>query len=87
MHKQIHTHHASQANYTNAICFQVPAASNWTESLKVTRTGDRLWIDAYEALNRFKAWLEVVTGLPDYDHAMAFTGYVKYVGQGQDYGV
>jgi hypothetical protein len=58
----------------------VPAASNWTESLKVTRTGDRLWIDADEALNRFKAWLEVVTGLPDYDHAMAFTGYVKYVG-------
>jgi hypothetical protein len=50
------------------------------QSLKVTRTGDRLWIEADEALNRFKAWLKVVTGLPDYDHAMAFTGYVKYVG-------
>ena len=58
----------------------MPAASNWTESLKVTGTRDRLRIDGHQALNRFKAWLEVVTGLPDYDHAMAFTGYVKYVG-------
>ena len=64
--------------YAGIYVADVPAASNWTESLKVTRTGDRLWIEAKQALDRFKAWLEVVTGLPDYDHAMAFTGYEMY---------
>ena len=76
--KYIHIMHVKQTMPMLFVfrCLQHPIG----QSLKVTRTGDRLWIDADEALNRFKAWLKVVTGLPDYDHAMAFTGYVKYVG-------
>jgi len=35
-----------------------------------------MWVDGDLALQNFKTWLQTVSGLPDYDHAMSFTGYV-----------
>jgi hypothetical protein len=51
-------------------------ASTWTEYIKQARTGERMWVDGDLALQNFKTWLQTVSGLPDYDHAMSFTGYV-----------
>lgn len=54
---------------------QDPSISTWTEDNKVNVSGSRDRVDSSDALNAFRTWLGAQTGLPEYDHAMAFTGY------------
>ncbi|VDI78999.1 Hypothetical predicted protein [Mytilus galloprovincialis] len=52
-----------------------PTKSTWTESIKYLSSGEYI-VDGDIALNNFKAWLQTNAGqLPDYDHAMLFSGY------------
>ncbi|XP_063411214.1 zinc metalloproteinase-disintegrin-like VAP2A [Mytilus trossulus] len=52
-----------------------PTESTWTETIKYLSSGEYI-VDGDIALNNFKAWLETnAAQLPDYDHAMLFSGY------------
>ncbi|CAG2204540.1 unnamed protein product [Mytilus edulis] len=51
-----------------------PTKSTWTESIKYLSSGEYI-VDGEIALDNFKAWLETnAAQLPDYDHAMLFSG-------------
>ncbi|XP_069107246.1 metalloprotease mig-17-like [Argopecten irradians] len=48
--------------------------SQWTENLKVSAS-PRDQVEAGQSLQEFRNWLGTEPNIPDYDHAMAFTGY------------
>lgn len=56
------------------LSWQSANVSTWTENIK-TPASPRDQVVASDALSNFKSWLSTQSGLPDYDHAMAFTGY------------
>ncbi|XP_071148488.1 A disintegrin and metalloproteinase with thrombospondin motifs 6-like isoform X5 [Mytilus edulis] len=66
--------------FAGIIICKTPSESEWTESLRQTHETPNL-VDAHQALEKFKDWVQKKTDLPSNDHAMLLTRYSLSSGQ------
>lgn len=60
--------------FAGLIVCKTPSESEWTESLRQTHETPNL-VNAHEALEKFKNWVQKQTDLPSNDHVMLLTRY------------